>query len=186
MQHQITEKCQTVFAQACEIYGIDFDFKQIRIDFTTKGMAAGKAGWVRDAADCPKTYFLSFSLESAEYDINEMLNVVVPHELAHMVNYMVPSTGKRHDIGWKSVCRRLGGTGERTHNQPLTKSVYRKAYLYVTNSGLERVVKSAKKHNNIQRGTSYTIRSSGEKYGRDHFVRTISADEHREMDKVTS
>ena len=178
----IIDQCKVVFATACDLYNIDFDFNKIKIEFLCTGRSAGRAGYKTNPFTQQKEYYMVFSLESAEYNITEMLEVVIPHELAHIVNYMKPSTGRNHDLGWKDTCRRLGGTGDRCHKQPLTKSVYRKAYLYVTANGHERLITSTKKHNNIQRGTTYTIKSTGESYGRDHFVRSISGAEHKEID----
>lgn len=178
IRQQIIEKTKHVFALATEKYGFDVDFNDIHLVFKNKGRSAGQASIKRHYRK--HQYGLMFSLESAALDMDEMLNDTIPHEVAHLVNFNQPHTGKNHDMGWKSVCIGLGGHGGRTHSQELTKTKYRKQYLYVTDSGDERIVGSAKKHNNIQhRGAVYTIRATGEKYGKEQFVRVISADEHR-------
>ena len=173
----ILDKVREVVELASELYDFPIKFEDINIKWKNKGRAAAQASYDRRRLQ----YGLAFQLESAHVDIDEMLNDTIPHEVAHLVNFWNPSTGTNHDYGWKRVCIRLGGTGNRTHSQVLTKAKYRKIYLYVTDSGDQRIVKSAAKHRRIQKGVRYRICNTGEWYGASNFVRTISSEEHRQM-----
>ena len=176
-QHKqpILDKVREVVALAQRRYGFDIRFQDLDIKFVEKGRAAAQASHRR----MTNQYGLKFSLESADLDIKEMLEDTIPHEVAHLVNFYDSSTGSNHDGGWISTCIALGGSGARCHTQVLTKAKYRKSYVYVTSSGNERIIKSAAKHNRIQRGATYTIRRTGETYGASHFSHIISAEANR-------
>jgi len=174
----ILAKVNEVLALARDKYP-NFELEQgdIKYRFVKAGQSAGKASWRRRMGVV--SYGLQFSLESAHVNIDEMINDTIPHEIAHIVNYVDKDTGNNHDYGWRNVCINLGGTGERTHNQTLSKAKYRKAYLYVTDSGSERIVRSAAKHRRLQNGGEYIIRGTRERYSGQHFVRIITAEENR-------
>lgn len=176
-QHKqpILDKVREVVELAQRRYGFDIRFQDLDIRFVENGRAAAQASHRR----MTNQYGLKFSLESADLDIKEMLEDTIPHEVAHLVNFYDSSTGKNHDSGWISTCIALGGSGARCHTQVLTKTKYRKSYVYVTDSGHERIIKSAAKHNKIQRGVTYTIKRTGETYGASHFSHIVSAEDNR-------
>ena len=179
MQQQIKAKVAEVVKLAKELYDFPISVQAITMTFRRTGQAAAQAGVRRNRATGKSTYLLKFSLEAAALNPDEMLNDTIPHEVAHLVNFWDKRTGDDHNPGWKNVCRRLGGTGVRCHSQKLTKTKYRRQYLYITDGGTERIVKSAAKHNRIQRGTRYTTSKTREVYGAEHFVRVIPAAEHK-------
>lgn len=187
-QAQIKQRVRECIELAEELYGFDVDYNDIDITFKGRGQAAASAGCkINRLTGKRHSFSLKFSTESAALDSAEMLDDTVPHEVAHLVCYWNESLGKNHDYGWVRVCKALGGTGARTHSQTLTKAKYRKQYLYRTDNGDERIVKSAAKHNKIQRGARYQVRATREWYGKENFVRIISAEEHRQehMKQVT-
>ncbi len=77
------------------------------------------------------------------------------------------------------MCIGLGGTGDRTHSQKLTKGRYRTQYIYKTDSGAETTC-GAKVHKKIQMyGSTYTYKPTRESFGKSHFHRVVSPEEHR-------
>lgn len=188
-QAQIKQRCKEVVELAEELYGFSIAYNNIDIAFKSKGRAAAQAWWKGYAFQerSEWSYGLKFSTESASLDSNEMLNDTVPHEVAHLVCAWNPALGKNHDIGWKRVCIALGGTGARTHSQTLTKARYKSQYVYRTDSG-EEVTVGPKIHKGIQtRNQTRRLIRTGESFGKSHFVRHITPDEHRRehMKKVT-
>jgi predicted SprT family Zn-dependent metalloprotease len=175
IQNQIRAKVREVVAIAAEKYGFNIQYHELTIDFKNKGQAAAQA-WRQRRSN---TYGLTFSLESARLDMDEMLNDTIPHEVAHLVNFFDPSTGSNHDHGWRRVCIGLGGTGKRTHSQVLSKARYKAQYLYTLDSGKEHKV-GPKVHKNIQqKGMTYTTRKTKELISKEHFTRVITPEEHK-------
>ena len=184
-QTQIRAKVKECVSLAKQLYGFPLTYGQIDITFKSKGQAAASA-WMKGfkwTAPEDKTYGLKFSTESASLDSDEMLNDTVPHEVAHLVCMYNESLGKNHDYGWVRVCKALGGSGSRTHNQTLTKGVYKSQYLYQTASGYQTKCGPAV-HKRIQRGATYTTRKTHEKFGKTNFIRHITPDEHRAEHQV--
>jgi predicted SprT family Zn-dependent metalloprotease len=171
-QQPIRDAVRKCVDLANEKYGFNVQMSDIHISFKTKGRAAGTA------ARRGSQYYLEFSLESADLDIREMLEDTVPHEVAHLVCFFDYSLGRNHDRGWKRVCIGLGGTGNRTHTQKLTKAKYRAGYLYRLDSGRE-VVVGPKVHKAMQFGQTRVMRKTREKLTSAHFVRVKSPDEMR-------
>lgn len=172
-QQPIRDAVRKCVDLANEKYGFNVPMDNIRISFKTKGRAAGTA--------CRRgsQYYLEFSLESADIDIREMLEDTVPHEVAHLVCFFDYSLGRNHDRGWKRVCIGLGGTGNRTHAQQLTKAKYRAGYLYRASCGTE-VVVGAKIHKKVQLfGSTRVLRKTRGTFGRDDFIRAKSPNEMR-------
>lgn len=172
-QQPIRDAVRKCVDLANEKYGFNVPMDNIRISFKTKGRAAGTA--------CRRgsQYYLEFSLESADIDIREMLEDTVPHEVAHLVCFFDYSLGRNHDRGWKRVCIGLGGTGNRTHTQQLTKAKYRAGYLYRASCGTE-VVVGAKIHKKVQLfGSTRVLRKTRGTFGRDDFIRAKSPNEMR-------
>lgn len=120
-QEQVRNKCKEVAAIAQRLYGVDLS--QVNISFNLKGGVAGWASWKRRLG--VMGYACKFNadmlLRGDPETLDNMINTVVPHELAHIVCYMKPSLGKNHDSGWQMVDRSLGGTGKRTHDMEVVK-----------------------------------------------------------------
>lgn len=178
-QAQIKARVKECIELAKELYGFDVDYNDIDISFKSRGQAAASASCkVNRLTGEHHSFGLRFSTESANLDSDEMLNDTVPHEVAHLVCYWKPSLGKNHDYGWRRVCIGLGGTGNRTHSQVLTKGRYKSQYVYRTDSGYEITV-GPKVHKSIQLGSIRITKATRERFGREHFVRHITPDEHR-------
>ena len=150
-QQQIVDNCKAVFAKAKELYPhLNFDAVGIRFDLVGRcaGMAHRRGGH----------YFMRFNRDMLNREaFDHILNDTVPHEIAHIVCFMDPRLGRNHDYGWANVCRRLGGTGGRTHNEEV---VYGKGltYEYTTTTG-HKVRISQQLHSRMhQRGATYTYR----------------------------
>lgn len=176
---QIKAKILECLDAAREQFGSNLKYEDITIKFTTAGQAAGRASCrlqrlTRTAFD----FGLMFQLEAYDLDSNEFLNRTVPHEVAHLVCYEQPHLGKSHNAGWVRVCRALGGSGARTHQEVLSKAKYKTQYLYRTDRGVEHKL-GAVRHRKIQNGAVYIGRGN-DRIAKEHFVRVISGDEHRE------
>ena len=52
------------------------------------------------------------AINGTDEQFNHVLNDTLAHEMAHIVNFLSPKTGKNHNRGWKNVCLRLGGNGK--------------------------------------------------------------------------
>ena len=147
---QMAAKCKEVFAKATELYGVDMSKCAVRFDL--KGRAGGMAG----ARGNPRSYFVRFNADMMLRETNEMVNVVVPHEIAHIVCFMKPELGRNHDYGWARVCRALGGSGDRTHEMDV---VYGKGttYEYMSSTG-HAIRVNDRHHQHIQSGRTLTYR----------------------------
>jgi len=153
-QQQVLAKCETVFAKAKELYGLDFSKVAIRFDL--KGCAAGMAGG-RRGIGCIN-WFMRFNRDMLTREaFDHVLNATVPHEIAHLVCFMNPKLGRGHDHGWTRVCRALGGNGERCHSEDVVFGKG-KTYEYTSSTG-HKLRLSQQRHNSIQRGQTYSFRS---------------------------
>jgi SprT protein len=112
-QTRVLAKCKEVFARAMELYGTDLS--KVAISFDLRGRVGGWAS----AKGTPRRYAMRFNHDMLLREEKEMIDEVVPHEIAHIVCFMKPQLGRNHDYGWAHVCRQLGGTGNRTHDMPV-------------------------------------------------------------------
>ena len=151
---QIRARCAEIVEKAKALYGMDLS--QVRISFDLRGRSAGKAfgpGYrLPGSAYTVKLNRDMMTREAFEHVIKD----TVPHEYAHVVCYMDPSKGKNHDYGWARVCRDLGGSGARTHNEDV---VYGKGitYEYTTDRG-HKVRLSERRHRYVQGGGRLSYR----------------------------
>ena len=147
-QVQMLAKCKEIFRKAETLYGVDLSHCSIRFDL--KGRVGGMA--CRRGAQM----YMRFNYDMMTRELGEMLNVVAPHEIAHIVCFLKPQLGNNHNHGWASVCRALGGSGDRTHDMDV---VYGKGttYEYTTDRG-HKVRLNERRHAHIQSGRSLTYR----------------------------
>jgi predicted SprT family Zn-dependent metalloprotease len=151
---QVIDKCKQVVERAKELYGLDLS--QVKVSFDLRGTAAGRAGG-KGYSMPGHAYYVKFNRDMLTREAFEhVLNDTVPHEYAHVVCYMNPALGHRHNTGWAKICRELGGTGARVHREEV---VYGKGttYEYVTDRG-HAVRLSDKFHKAIQAGQSVRYR----------------------------
>jgi predicted SprT family Zn-dependent metalloprotease len=141
---RVQDKCKAVSEIALRLYGVDLN--KVSVQFNLKGRVGGWAS----AKGFPRVYSVRFNHDMVMRETDEMVDVVVPHELAHIVCYMKPELGRNHDAGWKRVCTALGGSGDRTHDMAV---VYGKGttYEYTTDRG-NKVRMNDRLHSRVQAG----------------------------------
>jgi predicted SprT family Zn-dependent metalloprotease len=145
---KIRARCGEMVEKIKTLYGMDLS--RVQISFDLRGKSAGKAGG-RGYRMPGHAYWVKFNRDMLTREAFEhVINNTVPHEYAHVVCYMDPNRGKNHDHGWARVCRELGGSGARSHNEEV---VYGKGltYEYTTDRG-HKVRESEKKHKYVQGG----------------------------------
>lgn len=142
---EVLAKVEFLKSQAARYFGIDMPNIDVRFDLV--GRAAGMAG--RRSGQ----YYMRFNRDMMMNDSwPTMIGDTVPHELAHIVCYVNPKLGRNHDWGWRAVCRRLGGSGDRCHEEPVQ---YARGTVYYTTSTGATVSVSLNRHSKIQRGREY-------------------------------
>jgi len=149
--------------EAVMLFDLDLDPHMIDVRFDLKGRTGGYAGYKVNSYG-ERDYYLRFNIEGITDHWDNMVNVLVPHEIAHIVAFVKPSLGaKGHNRIWSSIDRRLGGNGKRTHNMPLTK--VRKTTWYIYEIAGAKVKLSKIRHNRMLSGkTSYSYMVAGVKY----------------------
>ena len=151
---QIRARCGEMVEKIKALYGMDLS--QVRISFDLRGRAAGKAGG-RGYSLPGSAYFVKFNRDMLTREAFEhVITNTVPHEYAHVVCFMNPALGKNHNEGWARVCRSLGGSANRTHQEEV---VYGKGvtYEYTTDRG-HKVRLSERFHKKVQAGTPLRYR----------------------------
>lgn len=146
---QVRAKCMQVIELAKAAYGIDMT--GIQVSFNLSGRTAGKAGGKRLRDTVMSNYYVKFNRDMlTRVAADHIINDTVPHELAHIICFIRPELGKNHDYGWASVCRKLGGTGKRTHDEDVVFG-NGTTYEYTTSTGKKMRI-SDQKHAKVQRG----------------------------------
>lgn len=136
-------------------YGVDFS--DVEVSFKLRGKCAGKAkalvnrigGEIFKATDLR----LEFNATAIDLHYEEMVKNTIPHEVAHLVCYVNPKLGSGHDIGFKRVCKGLGGCGSTTHSMELPSAKTTRKYRYRASCGTA-VELTSRRHNNLQSGKS--------------------------------
>jgi len=152
-----------------------FDFnlfdEDLPIVFVAKGANAGSARWrrVREGMTTKMVYNLEFSIEAIGIEWDDMTGDTIPHEMAHIVDFVINEKSNNHNRVWQNIARRLGCSGKRTHDYQITKARQHKKYVYVATCGKKHLV-GGKVHNKIQRGSVYTDRTTGGKLTADTFT----------------
>lgn len=127
------QRAQAKFKEITEIAKrlYDVDLSVVSLQFNLKGRVGG---WASAGKGWPRRYSVRLNQDMLLRETDEMVNVTLPHELAHIICFMKPSLGDNHDAGWQRVDRSLGGTGARTHD---IEVVYGKGntYEYTTDRG---------------------------------------------------
>jgi len=150
--NEINTKIRTLATRAESIFGIEMP--PITILFDLRGRCAGQA------IQRGNQFSMRFNRDMMMNEgWDHIIKETVPHELAHIICYVNPSLGRNHDAGWNRVCRLLGGSGERTHQEQV---VYAKGktYIYTTSTG-HTVSLSSIRHRKVQNGSSYNCRERG-------------------------
>ena len=162
------DKHNSVCRLAERVYGVDLS--KVNVTFDLKGKSAGRAGVRGNFFD--RKYYIQYNPQAMQHDSNHGINNTIPHEIAHIVCFMNPKLGRNHDFGWKTVCERLGGNGERCHDLTLTNGKKTTKYLYNVEGVDIRI--GAKVHNKIQNGcTTYRLKANKATVLHHHFVSKI-------------
>lgn len=163
-QQQILARCKEVFKVAQSIYWKgsplieSFDFNDIDIRFDLRGRSAGQAyrTWNKMGMF---VYGLRFNGEMLTRDaFDHILKDTVPHEIAHLICFMNPGLGKNHDKGWQRICRSIGGSAERCHQEQVILG-RGNTYEYLTTNG-HKVRIGEKHHRIVQGGRPLTFRNN--------------------------
>ena len=156
---QVRNRCIEVINKIQNIYGIDCS--DVKVSFNLRGRTAGWAGCKRTIFGGPASdFFVRFNVDMIGGDsFGHIIDDTVPHEFAHIVCYKLPQLGRNHDQGWKNICRSLGGTAKRCHNENV-KFARGRTYQYLTTLGILHTV-SEKIHRKIQMGAGYRVRNGG-------------------------
>lgn len=120
----------------------------IPVEFFPKGRAAGHVTAKRQAGRVTALK-LSFSLDAMERYPYWLLTEVVPHELAHIVDFLEHGGIWKHSRPWKQCCMSLGGSGATRHTKELTKARRTRKHIYTLPSGDE-VMIGNKHHSKFQ------------------------------------
>jgi len=126
-----------------------------------KGKCAGRCGWKRRNGEV--TYHLKFNKQAIEEHWDEQINSTIPHEIAHLICYLRPELGEKHNEGWRRVAVALGdvNAGDRTHTMQLTNAKNRVRYEYNVNGNI--ILFSPKRHSSLIKGKrTYTHRQYGQ------------------------
>lgn len=162
MQHRFTDianRCREVVADANRVFGTQLN---PQISFDLRGRAAGVASWHR--INTPAGHVLIKQILKLNREMitsagfEHIMKNTVPHEVAHLVCAARPELGRNHNLGWKRVCRALGGNGERCHSEEVKYA--HGTYVYIATCGT-RVTLSKTIHRRIQAGQGRLIRKTG-------------------------
>jgi predicted SprT family Zn-dependent metalloprotease len=156
-------RTKEVLEKAELLYGVKIDPK---ITFNLKGRVAGWAGCkfcriTRQARDFTLR-FNSDIIQGKHFD--DMMELTIPHEVAHLVCYARPDLGSKHNPGWKRVCMALGGNGSRTHSYE-TAPGRGNGFTYRASCGTEITVSSII-HRKIQAGQGRVLKKTRGKVDR--------------------
>jgi len=147
----VRAKTEEVLAKAKQLYGVDV---KPTISFNLRGRVAGWATCKFCAGQ--RVYGLKFNRDLiAGKHYQDILDETISHEVAHIVNYVRPDTGRKHDAGWRRVCIALGGNGNTRHDYDVTYA--NGSWDYVSNTG-HVITVSQQRHAKIQKGTGYAFR----------------------------
>ena len=154
MDREVVAKFEEVKLMAENLYDINCGL--LKLKTTLKGKTAGKAIMsFKYGLPVLEINLNINAINGTQEQRNHILNNTIPHEMAHIVNYLKPSTGKNHDRGWKNVCRRLGGDGQARYSSRAVGNISSSLnYEYNVNGAT--VTLGKVRHNRLQKGsTSY-------------------------------
>jgi len=166
-QQKIEKAVEACLAKANEIYDIKFDSSDVTQRFNiTSARTMGQAKWRRSSyTGKVSDLVLRWHPEAISQNVEHYADVIVPHEVAHIVCAMNPSLGKNHDRGWQRVAEALGCANPRAtdsfHMYNLTKAKSSKPmYTYKDALG-ETYEMSAQRHARLQKGSTYRSKATG-------------------------
>lgn len=142
-----------VLRLAESLYGVDLSRVVVRT--AKRGKVAGMASMRRSTGYME----LNFNAAGIRDHWDYLHDNTIPHEVAHLVTYLRPDLGNKHDHGWRRICLELGGNGNRCHSLPLKYA--NGSYYYRTTTG-HIIEMSNIRHRKIQfEGGEYRCRGKG-------------------------
>lgn len=167
MQHDtFISQVRTQLRAAFKSYNIQYEPDSILISTDLRGnRTLGLAGrkYLSDVKS--RLYYMKFNCEALSINPDYILNTTVPHEIAHIICFLRPELGAKHDAGWKSVCASIGGTPSRLSKvftrddlTPLRKIQY---FQYNVHGQIIQV--GPKHHKKIQNGCTTILTNKGKR-----------------------
>lgn len=107
--------------------------QEVSISFYTAGSSAGWASHFYEHGKI-KRLSLRFNSYFIESNYNYMVYDTIPHEVAHLVCYLLyPHQEIGHNHIWNEICINLGGTGRRYHTMKAPTGKKKITYEYNVN-----------------------------------------------------
>lgn len=173
-QIRMRKEIDRILEKAIDLYDVpDLSGTIVKFDIRSYRFVGQASGRRRHGETI---YTLRLNPKAVAENFDDMLNDTIPHEIAHLVNYANPSTGRRHNNGWKRVCLALGGNGQRlcrknanydlgqpTKDERKIAHDARRPYVYTDSNGIERRL-TVQRHRKLQRlsgGYALTWRDGG-------------------------
>jgi predicted SprT family Zn-dependent metalloprotease len=153
-EDKVLAKAAEVFQRAEKIFEVNL--KDVIVQLSFLGSAAGQAGAI-GTLDIGYLYYIRLNKDMLHRKaFGHLHDEAIPHEIAHIICFMRPDLGRRHNKGWVNVCKELGGTAAVLHDE---KIVYGKGltYEYYTTTGCT-VRVSQTVHQRVEAGENYTFR----------------------------
>ncbi len=151
-------------------FGVELPMKPT--SYKLKGRAAAQALCQHFEVGDRWEFTLHVNKEAYHLDKEWMINIVIPHEVAHMVCY-ANGSDRGHGTTWQRTCLALGGDGKRTHTMKLTPIRKVKKFLYRNPNGDEINFKQGR-HSNLKLGkTGYYETKDGRRWTKADFIGEI-------------
>jgi predicted SprT family Zn-dependent metalloprotease len=146
---EVQAKFNEVKVLAEKIYGINCGL--LKLKTTLVGTSAGLATMAFPKGLPKLEINLNINaINGTDEQRDHVINNTIAHEMAHIVNYLLPSSGNNHNRGWQRVCRNLGGDGNATYSVKKVGNISSSVkYLYEVNGN--RVFMGKIRHNRTQR-----------------------------------
>lgn len=149
---QLQDKLITLVNEAENAFNIPLPYIDLKFDL--KGRSAGQA--IRKGSN----YSIRLNVDMINNSSFEhIIEDTLPHELAHII-CMFTKSDRGHGKVWKSVCKTLGGSGERCHSEQVIPARNTQKFKYITTCG-QTITVSKNRHNKIQNGIKYRIKDTG-------------------------
>jgi|SRR6185312_3104305 len=111
---------------------------------------------------------VQFSEESINKYFDDLLNDIIPHEIAHLIAIYFYKN-RSHNKQWKEICLALGGDGRAVTHNVLTPKRLHRYHKYQLDSD-ETIWLSTMKHRQIQNGILFMTEKTREHIKREHFT----------------
>jgi predicted SprT family Zn-dependent metalloprotease len=109
----INKKADSVWLEFCEIYP-----RLIRLD---RPVIVANNRFTRTAANCEvENNVINFGMKFMAKHENQMLNVILPHEIAHQIDYILHGLPKRwHGRTWQEIMVKYGLPADAYHTMEI-------------------------------------------------------------------